>query len=117
MPEEMRDSDILKQILSWCTQIEEAHNEFDRSYETFNNNSVYKNALSMCLLQIGELAIHLSDEFKKEHPEIPWHEIIGMRHRFAHSYGEMREYSIWDAAVCDVPVVERFCKKQIDPNS
>ena len=111
------DKEYLQQILSWCTQVEEAHAEFNRSLDTFNNTSVYRNALSMCLQQIGEEANHLSEEFKSDHPELPWAKIIGMRNRFAHVYGTMDTEIIWDTATYDVPVIERFCKKQIDSNS
>jgi uncharacterized protein with HEPN domain len=31
---------------------------------------------------IGETTKHLSDEFKKSHPEIPWNYLAGMRDRF-----------------------------------
>ena len=36
---------------------------------------VVRQAVSMCILQIGELVGNLSDEFKAEHNVIPWREI------------------------------------------
>jgi uncharacterized protein with HEPN domain len=110
------DKEYLQQILSWCAQVEETHAQFNRSLETFNNTSVYRNALSMCLLQIGEEANHLSEEFKKAHTELPWNKITGMSNRFAHVYGTMDTDIIWDTATYDVPEIERFCRKQIDSN-
>lgn len=35
---------------------------------------------------IGEAARHISDEFREEHPEIPWLQIIGQRNAHAHEY-------------------------------
>ena len=33
---------------------------------------------------IGEHVYNLSDEFKKNHPEIHWIKIAGLRHRLVH---------------------------------
>lgn len=64
MPAENRDRDIIEHILRYCEQIETAHNDFNRSRERFDNSTTYQNAISMCILQIGELVGHLSDEFR-----------------------------------------------------
>ena len=37
------------------------------------------------LYNIGEHVYNLSDEFKKDHSEIPWIKIAGLRHRLVHS--------------------------------
>ena len=38
------------------------------------------------LYNIGEHVYNLSEEFKKEHPDIPWTKIAGLRHRLVHHY-------------------------------
>lgn len=73
MPDEARDQDILAHILRYCDQIETAHGDFGHNRERFNQSTTYQNAVSMCILQIGELAGHLSDAFKAAHAAIPWH--------------------------------------------
>ena len=113
MTAKMRDSDIFNQIIEWCSQLKEAHEQFNHSFDSFNSNSIYRNAVSMCLLQIGELSKQLSAEFRETHSELPWHEIIGMRNHFAHVYGQMDLASIWETAICDIPNVEKFCKEHI----
>ena len=55
MPAENRDRDIIEHILRYCEQIETAHNDFYHSRERFDNSTTYQNAISMCILQIGEL--------------------------------------------------------------
>ena len=42
------------------------------------------------LLQIGELANHLSPEFTADKPSIPWRQMIGLRNRFVHDYDGIR---------------------------
>ncbi len=35
---------------------------------------------------IGEAAYQVSEETRKEYPDVPWEDIIGMRHRLVHAY-------------------------------
>jgi len=44
-----RDADILKHIIKYCDELEEAFQVFGDSEETFVNNSVFKNAVSNVL--------------------------------------------------------------------
>jgi uncharacterized protein with HEPN domain len=47
-------------------------------------------AVSYDVLVIGEAAGRVSREARTQLPEIPWDRIIGMRHRLAHGYDEIR---------------------------
>ena len=38
------------------------------------------------LYNIGEHTYNLSKELKAAHPEVPWSQIAGMRHRLVHQY-------------------------------
>lgn len=38
------------------------------------------------LYNIGEHTYNLSKELKTAHPEVPWSQIAGMRHRLVHQY-------------------------------
>lgn len=69
--EKSRDTIIVEKILGYCNEINMAHDEYQHSFEIFKNNPTYKNAVALCLLQIGELSGNLSDEFKKSHSAIP----------------------------------------------
>ncbi len=64
----MKNSDriILKKILKYCRQIEEACDMFDNDYNNFVGKPVFQNACCMCILQIGELCKAVSDEMKYE---------------------------------------------------
>jgi uncharacterized protein with HEPN domain len=55
------------------------------------------------LLQIGELAWRLTDEFRTAHPEIPWVKIRGLRHRIVHDYEGVKLEIIWDITSLDLP--------------
>lgn len=109
-----RDINIIEKILSYCNQIDEAHTAFNKSYEEFKVNSIYKNAVCLCLMQIGELTKNLSEEFKNNNPDIPWKQIKGMRNIVAHEYGHIDFETIWETTEDGVPALQEFCRKKLD---
>jgi uncharacterized protein with HEPN domain len=52
---------------------------------------------------IGEAARKVSEEFKEDHPEIPWNEIIGMRNKLIHEYFRIISEKVWEAVEKDIP--------------
>ena len=59
---------------------------------------------------IGEAAFMLSLEFKEEHNEVPWNNIIRMRHVLVHGYATIIPELLWYTALVDVPIL----KKQVE---
>jgi len=55
-------------------------------WEEFRDNRMLQHASCMTLEIIGEASRQVSDEFKSRHPEIPWRQIVTLRHRIAHEY-------------------------------
>ena len=70
---------------------------------------MYHNAVSLCILQIGELVGNLTDEFRAAHTAIPWREIKLMRNIVAHRYGTVDHSITWDIVVKDIPELKQFC--------
>ncbi len=71
MNEYNRDQRILEHIISYCQQIEEAVSRFGNDFDLFEQDAVYHNAVSLCILQIGELVGNLTEDFRVQHKEIP----------------------------------------------
>lgn len=44
---------------------------------------------------IGEAASKVSPEFRAARSDIPWREIIGLRHRLIHGYADVRLDLVW----------------------
>jgi len=105
-----RNRDIVEHILRYCYQIETAHADFGKSKEHFIESTTYQNAVSMCILQIGELVNRLTDDFKAEHADIPWHKIRGMRNFVAHKYGSIDFDIVWYTATNSIVDLKVFCK-------
>ena len=54
MPDNERDLSIIQKMYKYCLEIEDAHKKFGKSYEAFKNDTVYKNAVFLCIMQIGD---------------------------------------------------------------
>jgi uncharacterized protein with HEPN domain len=115
----MKDSDLqkLKYIRGYCNDINATIIRFGNSYETFSNDIVYKNSVAMSIIQIGELAGSLSDEFKeKTSSQMQWGVIRGMRNLIEHSYTTLNIEDIWEVATKDIPALSKFCDEIISKN-
>ena len=54
----------------------------------------------------GEAANQLSDSFKRNHSDIPWKGIIGMRNVLVHQYFGLDLGEIWDTVTFDLPLLK-----------
>jgi uncharacterized protein with HEPN domain len=61
----------------------------------FLASRLHQNAAIRSLEVLGEAAGKVSAATQAAHPEIPWREITGMRHRLIHGYGEVRLDLVW----------------------
>jgi uncharacterized protein with HEPN domain len=68
----------------------------------------------MSLLQIGELAHHLTIEFTNAHADIPWKNIIGLRNIVVHGYGQLGTETVWSTLTDDLPELCRKCKAIVE---
>ncbi len=67
------------------------------------------------ILLIGEAVSRLTEEFKDDHPDIEWGEIVGMRNRLIHGYEKIRWNMVWDAIQQDVPALLAYITPLIPP--
>ena len=45
---------------------------------------------------IGEAAYMLTREFRERHTDLPWSQIVSMRHHIVHGYYQVDESIVWD---------------------
>ena len=72
-------------------------------------------ALTHLVQVIGEAARHVSREFCNEHPEIPWQEIVGMRHKVVHDYLGVDEDIVWQVVTTDLPKLIPLVERLVPP--
>lgn len=56
---------------------------------------------------IGEAASRISPQMQTQHPEIPWGQIIGMRHVLVHGYFDIDLDIVWTAINVDLPELKK----------
>jgi uncharacterized protein with HEPN domain len=108
-----RDLDIIKRVLSYSNDISNTIRRFGDSFDILAQDKDYYKSISMSLMQIGELTIHLSEDFRLENKEIQWGLIKGMRNHFAHDYARMSVEEVWDTATKDIPGLAQYCAEWI----
>lgn len=107
------DKVIIKKILKYCNICKDLINEFDATFDIYCNVFSFQLSTNMCLVQIGELSSHLSDEFKTKYPAIPWREIKGMRNVQVHDYESLDYADAWHTITKDIPQLKAELQKII----
>ena len=101
----MRDAQRIDHMLGFvrrCRQILEG-----------GDSSVYLASLGMQeqvelnMLHLGEVAARISDDVKEAHPEIPWHEMVGMRNILVHEYFRVKPIVLFETVTTQFLELER----------
>jgi uncharacterized protein with HEPN domain len=80
--------------------------------DVFESADQIRESVAFNVMVIGEAASKVSPGLRGEHPEIPWPDIINMRHRIVHGYAFIDIDKLWDAATTGVasliPALQRI---------
>src|SRR5665647_542527 len=106
-----RDIIVVKKIIQYINEITITVQKYDLDYNKLTGDFIVKNAISMCILQIGKLVGKLSNEFKNTYNAMPWKDIKVMRNIAAHNYGEIDLEVLWETVSTDVPILREYCEK------
>ncbi|MBO7575489.1 MAG: DUF86 domain-containing protein [Bacteroidales bacterium] len=101
MREPERDNGRLADIIEAANHIASFTEGF--SLEELTNDKLRYFAVVKNVEIIGEAAYMLSLSFKEAHNEIPWNDIIKMRHVLVHGYATIMPELLWHTALIDVP--------------
>lgn len=66
---------------------------------------------------IGEAVRHLSDAFKRRHPDIPWKKIAGTRDKLIHEYFGVDLHLTWEVVKRDLPKLKRQILSILESNA
>ena len=62
-------------------------------------------AIVHLIQNIGEAAARVSDDYRTSQPDIPWREIVGMRHKIVHDYLHVNYDIVWVVANSRLPTL------------
>ena len=72
------------------------------SRDDFMQNEILQLAIEKLVENIGEAASRLSPAARAKIPHIPWHDVVGMRHRLVHDYGNVDLGQVWHVVEVDL---------------
>ena len=84
--------------------------------EDYDSDENLRLALAHLVQVIGEAARRVSIETCTAHPEIPWREIVGMRHKTVHDYMIVDEDVVWEVVSTDLPPLITALEKIVPPD-
>jgi uncharacterized protein with HEPN domain len=79
------------------------------NYDNFETQWVEQDAIIRNLEIIGEASVNVSNDLRKQYPDVDWKEMRGMRNFVTHQYFGVELKDIWVTVVNDIPIL----KKQI----
>lgn len=103
---------FVKDILECIGKIESYIADF--SYEDFIKDERTKDAVVRNLEIIGEAANQIPKEIQQKYPEIPWSQVVGLRHRLTHGYFVVDYRIVWNIVVNELPDLKEKMRKILE---
>ena len=83
-----------------------------KTCDEFVADAKTRRAVTMCLLDLGELFKSLSDAERGQFPSENWQHIIGFRNRASHGYHQLDFKIVYRIATVRVPPLYEFLKRK-----
>ena len=75
------------------------------SKKEFLGNQLVQSGVLHQFIIIGEVVKRLSEGYRRNHPNIPWKLIAGMRDRIIHGYFDVDLEEVWNTVEKDLPAL------------
>lgn len=76
-----------------------------KSRANLDTNRVLSLALVRLLEIVGEAASRVTDATRQQNPNIPWSQIVSLRHRLIHGYDTINMDILWKILTGDLPAL------------
>jgi uncharacterized protein with HEPN domain len=86
----------------------------DKHREDLDDDRKLTLALVKDLEIIGEAAYQITEETRRALPEVPWEDIIGMRHHLVHAYFDINRSILWKTVQEDLPPLVRILSRALN---
>ena len=111
MRERIRDIDRLRHIEESINHVMDFLQ--GKTYEDMKADVMCYHVVVYNVMIIGEAANLLTREFREEHPDVPWRDIIDMRNVLVHGYFTTSALFIWETFTKDLPPLLQQVKEYI----
>ncbi len=111
MRERIRDIDRLRHIVECIEHVDDFLK--GKTFEEMKNDVMCFHAVVYNIMIIGEAANLLTKEFREEHPQTPWRDIVDMRNVLVHGYFTTSALFIWETYTKDLPLLLQQVKQYI----
>lgn len=71
----------------------------------FEKSDLHRAATIREIAVLGEAARSVSEETRREHPGIPWSDLVGMRNVLVHQYSTIDVATVWETVHDDLPAL------------
>lgn len=95
--------DRVSDILDACHEILDMVQAMD--YLAFSADLKTIRAVELNFIIMGEAASAIPEFIQESHPEIPWHQMRGVRNRLVHAYYEVSPAILWQTVTVDIPLM------------
>jgi uncharacterized protein with HEPN domain len=96
-----RDAGLLLDMLIAARNAQQFIEGLDR--DGFLESKLHQSAVIRAIEIIGEASSRVSENTRARHPEIPWRQVIAMRHKLIHGYEDVRLDVVWAVVRDDLP--------------
>ena len=104
MREKVRDKGRLEHILQACNDLLTSKDKY--KFEEIKDNTILFYGFVKLAEIIGEASYMLTKEFRASQPQIPWEQMIGLRHVLVHGYYTIKPKQLWNIIEKDIPVLK-----------
>jgi uncharacterized protein with HEPN domain len=89
----------------------------EKSREEYEEDENLRLALAHLVQMIGEAARRVSPESQRTYSQIPWSDVIGMRHKIVHDYLDVDFDVVWEVVTTDLPELISQLSPIVPPSS
>ena len=108
---EYRDETRIVHMLQALERIAQETGETSRDKLFFDDRLT--RAIILDFIVLGEAANNVTEAYCASHPEVPWADIAGFRHKLVHDYSGIDFGILWDAMTSDVPSLLPIFRKLV----
>ena len=83
----------------------------DVDYNSWKKDRKTIDAIIRNLEIIGEAAAHIPEDIQKQYPDIPWHQMKGIRNMLIHEYFGVDIEVLWRTVQDDLPILHKKIQK------